>query len=249
MSNGYSDTMRVFTNVLKPAFSYLREIECLSVVYVDDSYLQGETFEECLQNITETVKLLQSLGFSIHPEKSVLKPTQKLTFLGVVLNSKTMTLTLADAEKERIIKFGEGIINRQYITIRELAQFIGNVVATFEAVLTGPLHYRDMETLKIANLKEYKGKFEAKITINEESKTQIKWWIENIKGCSRNLISREVDIAIYTDASNTGWGSTNGVSSTMVDGPLKNKIIILMSWNYWQLSFAFNLSAKINATK
>ena len=106
MSNGYSNAMRVFTNVLKPAFSYLREIEYLSVVYVDDSYLQGETFEECLQNITETVKLLQSLGFTIHPEKSVLKPTQKLAFLGVVLNSKTMTLTLADAEKERIIKLG-----------------------------------------------------------------------------------------------------------------------------------------------
>ena len=35
----------------------------------------------------------------------------------------------------------------------------------------------------------------------------------NIKDCSRNLISREVDITIYTDASNTGWGGTNGVSS------------------------------------
>ena len=213
MPNGYSDAMRVFTKVLKPAFSYLREIGYLSVVYVDDSYLQGETFEECLQNITETVRLLQSLGFTIHPEKSVLKPTQKLTFLGFVLNSKTMTLTLTDAKKEKIIKLGEGIINRQYITIRELAQFIGNVVATFEAVLTGPLHYRDMETLKIAKLKQYKGKFDAKITINEESKTEIKWWIENIKGCSRNLITREVDITIYTDASNTGWGGTNGVSS------------------------------------
>ena len=74
--------MKVFTKVLKSALSHLREIGCLSVVYVDDSYLQGETFEECLQNITETVKLLQSLGFTIHPEKSVLKPTQKLTFLG-----------------------------------------------------------------------------------------------------------------------------------------------------------------------
>ena len=28
----------------------------------------------------------------------------------------------------------------QYITIRELAQFIDNVVATFEAFLTDPLH-------------------------------------------------------------------------------------------------------------
>ena len=187
MPNGYSDAMRVFTNVLKPAFSYLREIGYLSVVYVDDSYLQGETFEECLQNISEAVRLLQSIGFTIHSEKSVLKPTQKLTFLGFVLNSKTMTLTLTDAKKEKIIKLGEGIINRQYITITELVQFIGNVVATFEAVLTGPLHYRDMETLKIAKLKEYKGKFNAKITINEESKTEIKWWIKNIKGSSRNL--------------------------------------------------------------
>ena len=119
--NGYSDAMRVFTKVLKPAFSYLREIEYVSVVYIDDSYLQDETFEECLQNITKTVRLLQSLGFTIHPEKSVLKPTQKLTFLGFVLNSKTMTLTLTDAKKEKIIKLGEGIINRQYIAIKELA--------------------------------------------------------------------------------------------------------------------------------
>ena len=70
----------------------------------------------------------------------MLKPTQKLTFLGLSLNSKTMTLTLTDAKKEKIIKLGEGTINRQYITIRKLAQFIGNFVGTFEAVLTGPLH-------------------------------------------------------------------------------------------------------------
>ena len=161
----------------------------------------------------ETVKLLQSLRFTLHPEKSVLKPTQKLTFLGFVLNSKTMTLTLTDAKKENIIKSGEGILNRQYITIRELAQFIGNAVATFEAVLTGPLHYRDMKKLKITKLRENKGKLDAKFTFNEESKTEIKWWIGNIEGCSRNLISREVDITIYSDASNTDWGGANRVSS------------------------------------
>ena len=76
--------------------------------------------------------------------------------------------------------------------------------------MTGPLHYRGMETLKITKLKKNKGKFDAKIKINKKSETEIKWWIENIKDCSRNLISREVDMTIYTDASNTGWGGTNG---------------------------------------
>ena len=157
--------MRVFTKVLIPAFSYLREIGYLSVVYVDDFYLQGETFKECLQNITETIKLLPSLGFTIHSEKSVLKLTQKLAFLVFVLNSKTMTLTLTDAKKKEFIKLGEGIINRQHITIRELAQLIVDVVVTCKAVLTGPLYYRDIETLKIAKLKKNKPKFNAKITI------------------------------------------------------------------------------------
>ena len=46
------------------------------------------------------------------------------------------------------------------------------------AVLTGPLHYKDMETLKITKLEKNKGKFDANIKINKESETEIKWWIE-----------------------------------------------------------------------
>ena len=79
------------------------------------------------------------------------------------------------------------------MTIKELAQFIGNVEALFKTVLTEHLYNRDMETLKITKLKENKGKSDANILIKEESKTEIKWRIENIKDCSRNLISREVD--------------------------------------------------------
>ena len=79
--------------------------------------------------------------------------------------------------------------------------------------MTAPLHYRDMETLKITKLKESKQKVDAKITINEESRTKIKWCTENIKGCSRNLISRALDITLYTDAGSTDWGGVNGVSS------------------------------------
>ena len=46
-------------------------------------------------------------------------------------------------KKENIAKLGESITNRQHIIIREVAQFIGNVVATFEAVLTSPLYIKE----------------------------------------------------------------------------------------------------------
>ena len=85
MPNGYVDAMRAFTKL--PAFSYLREQGYTSVVYVDDTLLYGKTFNECMNNIFVTLECLQELGFIIHPTKSVLVPTQKITFLGFIFNT------------------------------------------------------------------------------------------------------------------------------------------------------------------
>ena len=62
-----------------------------SVVYVNDSYLQGDSYESCLKNLNDTIIMFRSLGFTIHPEKSVLISIQNLT-----LNSKDMTFTMTE---------------------------------------------------------------------------------------------------------------------------------------------------------
>ena len=46
--------------------------------------------------------MLRSLGFTIHSEKPVLKPTQNLTYLGFIINSKDMTLKLTEQKKQKI---------------------------------------------------------------------------------------------------------------------------------------------------
>ena len=51
MPNGYGPTMRVFTKISKVPFGHLRHLGHNSVLYVDDSYLQGETYQACLDNI------------------------------------------------------------------------------------------------------------------------------------------------------------------------------------------------------
>ena len=52
----------------------------LLVVHVEDTYLQGENVLECMHNREDTVALLEALGFTIHPDKSQLIPTQKICF-------------------------------------------------------------------------------------------------------------------------------------------------------------------------
>ena len=75
MPNGFSDAMPIFTKVSKPVYAYLRQQVYMSVIFVDDSYLQGDTKQECLQNIEPTVSLLESLGSAIHEGKSILNLT------------------------------------------------------------------------------------------------------------------------------------------------------------------------------
>ena len=66
--NGYGPAMRIFTNISKVTFEHLRSQGHNSVVYVHDSYLEGDTHQSCLANISGTVKLLIELGFVIHPD-------------------------------------------------------------------------------------------------------------------------------------------------------------------------------------
>ena len=87
MPNGYGPAMRIFTKSSKILFRHLSSQGNSSVVYVDDSYLQGDTYQSYLANILDTIKLLRELGFVIHPDKSVLTPSQAIIFLGFVIPS------------------------------------------------------------------------------------------------------------------------------------------------------------------
>ena len=73
--------MRVFTKISKVPFVYLRRLGQNSVVYVNDSYLQGETYQACLDNISDTIKLLRERGFAIHTEKHLVKLLSSLALL------------------------------------------------------------------------------------------------------------------------------------------------------------------------
>ena len=93
MLNGYVDTMRIFNKILRPPFCWLREQGFASVVYVDDTFLAGETHQECCDNIYATMSLLQNLGFTIHPRPLV---------LGFVINTQHMKITLTNEKKVKI---------------------------------------------------------------------------------------------------------------------------------------------------
>ena len=112
MPNKYPDVMKTFTKMLKPAFGYLKQQDHLSIVFVHDSYLQADTEQEYIRNINATVDIITMLGFTIHESKSVLIPTQKIEFLGFLIDSKNTTIFISEKKAEHLIlkikKFSSG---------------------------------------------------------------------------------------------------------------------------------------------
>jgi hypothetical protein len=142
LPNGLSCCPRYFTKLLKPVYAQLRSQGLLSTAFIDDCYLQGQTFVECQRNISMTVELFTKLGFSIHEEKSVLVPCQKVKFLGFWLDSMNMTVSLPQEKVQKITNACIRLKKKKCFSIRELAQVIGLLVAAFPAVFWGSLFYR-----------------------------------------------------------------------------------------------------------
>ena len=85
----------------KPPIATLRLDVHIIAIYIDDLINVGLTFDERVVNVIASIKHLNSLGFIIHPDKSIFLPKREITFLGFDINSWKMKITLADWNRNR----------------------------------------------------------------------------------------------------------------------------------------------------
>ena len=204
--NGLALAPRKFTKLLKPVYSSLRKKGHISSPYIDDSILMGDTFNDCALNVVDTVKVLDNLNFVTHPEKSVLLPTQVIVFLGFLLNSITMTVSLTPEKAEKLKLAVTRLLSCGMPLIGEVAQIIGLIISTFPGVMYGPLYFRITEGEKAQALKQNKGNYDTHMQLSSSAKLELQSWMNNVE-TSTNLIYRsEPHMIMSTDASKVGWG-------------------------------------------
>jgi hypothetical protein len=206
---GLTSSPRLFTKILKPVFATLRSRygHCCSG-YIDDSIYIEDTVKLSEEATLDAAQLITRLGFVVHPSKSVFEPTQILEFLGFLLNSRTMTVTLTSKKVTKIVAACEHLLKQKSITIRELASLIGTLVSTFPGVELGPLHYRTLEHDKDLALKRSNGNFDSEMSLSPPSIGDLKWWVSFLPNAYRTIDHGTPHITMTTDASQVGWGAT-----------------------------------------
>ena len=236
LPNGLSSAPRNFTKILKPVYSSLRSKGHLNVGYIDDSYYQGDTREECKQNVQETVNLFENLGFLPHPEKSVFEPTQVITFLGFVIDSVNMTVSLTPEKALKVCMACKRLLAKSDCSILDVSQTIGLLVASLPAVQYGHLHYRHLEIDKNFSLKLAKGNYHATMWLSPGAKADLKWWANNVLQAKNPILHGKIDIEITCDASKEGWGQYATRLPPKAFGLLGSSHSTLMNWNFSQSS-------------
>ena len=133
LPNGLCCEPRKFTKLMKPLISTLR-LDGHTGIYIDDLINVGLTFDECVENVITSIKLLNSLGFIIHLDKSIFLPKQEITFLGFSINSLKIEITLTDTKKETLKACCIELLHKNNQTIGYVAKVIGLMASSLPRV-------------------------------------------------------------------------------------------------------------------
>ena len=125
-----------------------------------------------------------------------------------------MTLRLLETEIHEIRQLCSELQKSPSTSIWQVAKVIGKLVAAFPATQYGPLLYRSIEKDKVVALKLNRGHFDRKMSLSQESKQELQWWISNIISAYMPIRKPNPTTEIRTDASGSGWGVTDLHTST-----------------------------------
>ena len=221
---GFCYSPRIFCRVMKAPIVFFRDLGFSIVDYLDDFLGVEQDYFLSKQGCFELVHLLDRLGYTINLDKSILDPVKIIEFLGFMLNSIEMSVYISEDKCLFIISECKKLLSGHNCSIREVASVVGYFVAYEAAVPMARLFYRHLEFLKNEALSANNGDFDSLMSLDEEARSDLVWWIDHISS-ERFFIedgphSWKIFSIIETDASKSGWGGVLRSPTFMKTGGL-----------------------------
>ena len=178
----------------------------LLIVYLDDFLLISNSKEACAEALSVLISLLRKLGFSIHWGK-VVDPTQKITFLGVELDSVQMSMRLPHDKLCILRQELQGFLGRKRATKRQLQSLAGRLSWAAAVVKGGRVFLRRIFN-KISMLRHSCHRTLVTVDVRQD----IVWWFQFIQSFNgKSLLLHKTPIeCVYTDACDKGAGGSFG---------------------------------------
>lgn len=166
------------------------------VAFLDDFIVVEPTYARCDAAMRALMLLLRSLGFAINYSK-VISPSQRLTFLGIVLDTKAMTLELPSEKLDELKGNLEEMFNRRRVTKKDLQRLAGRLNWATQCIHGGTFYLRRIHDV-IARLRAP----HHRTHVTRAMRADMGWWLsflDHFNGTMPMLDARPTT-PIYTDA-------------------------------------------------
>ena len=172
------------------------------VAYIDDFLVVAKSKEECQEMLMCLITLLRKLGFNISWHK-VVGPTQRITFLGVDIDTRNSTLSLGNDKLQQLGQRLQQFQNKRRATKQQLQSLAGALNWACQAVRGGKFFLRRiLDAIKPMQQQRHKTR------LSKAFHADLQWWLSFL--CIFNgtvYFARDAKQHVYVDACNTAAGA------------------------------------------
>ncbi|KAL0169213.1 hypothetical protein M9458_033809, partial [Cirrhinus mrigala] len=216
---GLSLSPRVFTKVAEAALSPLREMGICILDYLDDWLILAHSWDLVCAHRDMVLKHLAQLGLRVNWEKSKLSPTQRISFLGVELDSVSMSARLSPERAQSVLRCVATLRCGSAVPLKQVQRLLGHMASSAAVTPLGLMHMRPLQHwlhTRVPRWAWHRGTF--RVNITPSCCQTLSPWTDIMflrSGVPLEQVSR--CIVVTTDASKTGWGATcNGQAASGV---------------------------------
>ncbi len=220
---GLSLSPRVFTKVVEGALTPLREVGVRILNYLDDWLILAQSREQLGDHRDLVLRHLSQLGLRVNWEKSKLSPVQRISFLGVELDSVSMTARLTEERAQAVLNCLSSYRGRNVVPLKQFQRLLGHMASAAAVTPLRLLHMRPLPHWLHSRVPRWAWRRGTlRVGISKQCRRSLSPWTDLAflrAGVPLEQVSRHT--VVTTDASNTGWGATcNGqAASGLWTGP------------------------------
>ena len=201
---GLSSAPYIFSKVIRQLFKFWRGRGSLVFMYLDDG-IGGDLSCELPRILSFKVHQDLTLsGLTPNDEKSVWDPTQKLVFLGSVLDFGSGLINIDEGRISKLKSLIVSCLLKSSIAARDLASITGQVISMSCAAgnITRLLTRNCYAALQLRT------SWDHPLCLSPEIRNELSFWLNNVDSFNRKPMSPKSSAIgiVYSDASDTSFG-------------------------------------------
>ncbi len=205
----FARTMRTFSKCVDAALSPLRASGMRILNYLDDWLILAQSRDTLLSHIDSLLMHLESLGLCVNRRKSILAPSQSITYLGVCMDSLEMRARLSRERAAAILSYLRHFREGNSVHLKTFQRLLGLMASASAVCHLGLLHMRPLQ-LWLKSRVPWTAWTSGRLSIAVTCgciEALAPWRNPDLfsRGVPLGLVASRV--VVTTDASTLGWGA------------------------------------------